>query len=624
MTILHAGNFLQTLRYRKSLTQNNFANKLNVHPVTQTRREAGKQLYAKNIHMDEEIIYLHLDNQHMDVLAKRQDLIYALDKNEIKNATVLLNEMKNLPNMDTHVNIQFICSQEARLAEKQGKPAQHIRALVKKGLALTFNKSDKAIPGTTALLYEEPELFHTLARTYAIDDNLPEAIRVLKSLTANLDLLPTWDKDKERQAVPVLLSLARCQHQAGLYYEAAETCKRGIDLSATRRRGLHIPDFIYIQAQIQYAQGQDCTQLLSCVYFCYTLLHNFNKAETLRKTARDVMGVTIHTYGVDKLACTPKESTLSSHNELKDCHSIGALIRNLRECKELSLEELAVGICSRATLSRIELDTVSKKAHYIIPLLQRLGRDAHIYALFYLRKEEFLNIQKQENIHMLQTMGNNKKATLLLDELRDKKEYKKYANLQFIKRAEALIFSEENPNAHDEYISMLLEALYITCPQYNERDIDQYTLTHDEIILINSLANYYTNAQDYMRSINIFEKLLYNLRQTHIDKNEKSKMYGTVIYNYSRCLGRAGYRDDALKLIEEGLAFDRECGCLFGLSELIFNKAYNMYMLGDKEKSVPYFLQSYYGVTALENYGFVEHRQIAKKFMKEHLNIIVD
>ena len=253
MAIVDYGNYIQALRYRKLLTQNKTAEKLKKHSSTQSRVEAGKQLPMKKNAADDEFVFFPLDNQPMDVLAKRQDVIYALDKNEIIKASVLLNEMKCLPNMDTPVNKQFLYSQEARLLEQQGKPAPFIREMVIKGLALTFNKPDKTVPGTTALLYEEPELFHTLARTHAQSGNLTEAIRVLKSLEDNFNMLPTWDKDKERRAVPVLLSLARCQWQAGLYNEAEATCRRGIDLSATRRRGLHIPDFLYIQAQLQQA-----------------------------------------------------------------------------------------------------------------------------------------------------------------------------------------------------------------------------------------------------------------------------------------------------------------------------------------------------------------------------------
>jgi len=368
----------------------------------------------------------------------------------------------------------------------------------------------------------------------------------------------------------------------------------------------------------------DNTLLLHCAYFCYTLLYKFNEAEALRTTAQDAMGVTIRTYGVNQLPYNVKEVVYAPHDEIKDCNSIGMLIRTLREQAGLTLHKLAKGICSPANLGKIELDDIQGKMQYVVPLLQRLGRDAHIYCPFHLRKEDFLNVQMQDNIHMLQTRGDYEKSTQLLEKLRDKKAYQSRANLQFIKRVEALNFNRKNPEAKDEYISMLLEALHITCPQYNERDIDRYPLTHDEIILINSLACYYTNTKEYIRSANMFESLLYNLQNAYVDKSEKSKMYGTVIYNYTRCLGRMGQREEALKIIEDGLEFDREWGCLFGLSELTFNKAYNIYMLEDNEKSVPYFMQAYYGITALVKYGFVEHQQIAKNFMKEHLNIIFD
>jgi len=615
MSIIHFGDYIKILRDRKALTQYSIAT--DYHNVTQSRWESGT-------HLPRKIEYNYFEDQPMNIIAMRWDLIRALDKNAVARTSELLNEMERFPNMDAPVNKQFIFSQKARLWEQEDKPPNNILELIIEALAQTFHMPDTSIPGTTPLLYEEPELFHTLARMRAKNGNLNEAIRVLQSLETNLSLLPAWDKDKERQSVPVLLSLTRVLQQAGNYNEAEAAGQRGIDLSATRRQGLHIPDFLYLQAQARYAQNVDCTHQLRCAYFCYTLLNKIEAAEELRRIARIKMKVDIDTYGVEKLTHTVPSHSIQNRDDIQECKTLGELLRTLRENAGLSLQAIAEGICSYKVLSKIERDDIQGKMQYIIPLMQRLGRDAFIYFPFPLRKDDFINMQIKEKIHMLQTRGDYKKAAQLVDFLRDKKDFKTRTNLQFIKRVDALYFNEENPDAHEEYINRLLEALHITCPQFNERDIERYPLTHDEIILINALAGHYLTMGDYERSANIFERLINNLRHMYVDKSEQARMYTTVLFNYSTCLGRANQINKAMRLIEEGLEVDQEWGCLFGLSELTFNKAYNLFKLGEEEKSVPYFMQAYYGVTTLLQYGFKQHQKIARDFIKEHFGINLD
>ena len=62
--------------------------------------------------------------------------------------------------------------------ELKGEDAAEILPLVKEGLRQTFEDFDETSPGDNVLIFEEPELFHILARLYARLGKIHEAIRI--------------------------------------------------------------------------------------------------------------------------------------------------------------------------------------------------------------------------------------------------------------------------------------------------------------------------------------------------------------------------------------------------------------------------------------------------------------
>ncbi|MCL2189501.1 MAG: helix-turn-helix transcriptional regulator [Defluviitaleaceae bacterium] len=621
MSIVNYSEYIKQLRLRKQMTQDKAAEGMGYHVVSLSRVETGVHLPRAAKLPKGELAFSHLDDQSMDVLAERHRLITALDKHETREAAQILAELEVLPNFDTPVNKQFILSQKARLLEQQGQPPEAVMPLVQEGLRQTYGEAEIEITENTAHILEEAPLFHTMARTYRRMGDLPQAIRILKALESSISKLPTWDKDREKQQVPVLLTLAQCQLQIKDYDEAVQTCIRGFDYSATRSQGLCAPNFLYIQAKAKHAlQHNDYAPLLRNAYFCYTMLHKKEAAEELLAAAAN-MGVIINTYGVDKLEYAPRPKAVYARGELANYKNIGEMIKDLRKKARLTLAELSQGICGVANLQKIETGAIQGKMQYIVPIMQRLGRDAYLYCPFYLKREDFLNAQMQENIYMLQVMGDYKKAAKLINRLKKKKGYDKSANLQFIKMVEALNFSAMQEEPSDAYPDMIMKVLYITCPKFDEHNIESYPLTQNETILIGELANYYVDIQDYTRAAKMYNCLLNNIRKTDIDETEKACIYAALVYNYSRCLGRMGKRHDALFILDEAIDFDRDRERLFLLPELLFNKAYNLYELGKKEESLPCFAQAYYGVVTFIKYGLAEHEKIIKRVIYERFKL---
>jgi len=197
-------------------------------------------------------------------------------------------------------------------------------------------------------------------------------------------------------------------------------------------------------------------------------------------------------------------------------------------------------------------------------------------------------------------------------------------NVQFIKMIRAILFAVGCSGPNAEYPVMLLDALKITCPDFDERNIEKYRLTFYETAIITQYARYFGDAGDPKHAVDIFRRLRHNLTTNYADEVMRSRMFSIIITDYSTCLGRANQRNEALAVISEGEQFERYHGRLTMLADLTFNKAYNMYMLGKEKESLPYFALSYYSASMFSEYGRADDQKTIKDFVETHFNLEFD
>ena len=569
-----------------------------------------------------------LENQPMEVYTLRYYLIQALDNKDVINAEPLLEEISLYIDTDNPIDHQFILCQKARLLELKGKPVDEIMPLVIEGLMQTLDDFDENSPGDNVLIFEEPELFHTLAKLYARQGNLSKAIKILKEIYTGLQLLPTGERERDRRLVPVMLSLTNVLLQAGENNEALTVCEAGLHFSAMRSIGRGTPELLHCKgkALLQLGKMHECEQPLIQAYATYLLLGENNKAAELLIEAKEMWGISVAIHGMDKIDIPQRIIAPYARGKLVKCDNIGAMIKTLRIEAGLTLKDLCQGICSIPALSKLENGETGRGDMYVIePILQRLGRDPLLYCNFFLRKDDFKARELRDSIHLSLIHNNHDKARKDLDKLKSYKPYQSRANLQFVRRVEiALLCNEGKIKSPDELENMLLDALRLTCPNFNEDDVRRYPLTLDESIIISSLAAHYMETGNLRRASKIYEALIDNLDRRYVDEYEKARMYSTVIFDYSTCLGRMDRRVEALDVIEKAGIFCITRGRLPILASLVFNKAYNLFKREGMDKSLPYFVLAYYGFVVFKDYGKTMHMKITHDFICKTFNIKLD
>ena len=652
MSVMNIPKLVSGLRIRTGLTREmlTFSNLL-MDSSTRYRLENGKtrptlknfESYMKDIDLPlEGFIYPLLENQPARVHIICNHLVQALELGDTTLAQSLLDELEILPGFKYELNRQFLLCKKARLWLLQGKPTSQIYPLIYESINITYDNFDENDLSQKILVLEEPELIHALACTNALEGKRDEAIRLLNYMQHCLKVIPNTDKEKEQLFTAILLTLSKCQLEENDYDGVLITCDLGIDFSINYKQGRLTPEFEHNKALAMYKlrNKEKCCLYVRHAYMGYVLLGEINSARSLQFESVDKLNVSLNLYGIDKIECEDVPKAIYNRGKHIAGSNPGEMIYYLRNEHKISLANLSCGICSESTLSRIESGTQNNKPKVVYDvfimelMMQRMGCDIHLYHNFFLDKNAFVAVNLRDKINRLLTQKKTSEAMDYLNELESvthfctpsaNKEYR--MNRQFIAMAKATVFSNTHGYEHSDLVKMLLSALLITCPHFDERDIDKHPVayTYNELFLINQLAMHFNEIGDTHRAVDIYAQVHRNLNEKYIDELEKARMYSSVLFNYSTYLGKIKKYDKTLEILEEIEQFERSRSRLTNLPKIVFNKGYNKLMLGaDAKDVIPHFILAYYGCSLLANYGLAHDMLIIRNFMTERFNIILD
>jgi len=611
-----------------SLIDESSLRRIEADKLNPTLETLGTLIEAVNIPTSN-FIYSKLENQSMYLFHACDQLSKSLDIGDVATAEELVAMLEISRGFDRGIPLQFILSKKARLWELQNKPPEQILQLIEEGMRITFDAYGTSNFVNTALLIEEVELLHTKAKVFAKSGKINLSIKILEQMISNISKLPRTDRDKEKQYAPLLLSLATFLLQIGDYNEALLVCAKGTKFSAIHAQGQLNPEFEAVRARALLAlhRKNECKAPLQHAYFGYMLLGDTVKAEHILRMAECEFDITFELYGVNELDIQKHTSMPHSYNHIDaiKCDDLGTMITALRKKANLSFGQLSCGICSKSTLHRIESNTVQASYFTIESIMQRLGRNVDLYKNYFLSKDDFIALQLRSRIHLSITEKKLDETSILLHEFETLKAVKHSSVLQqHAKFAKAILSNYEQLEPHHDYSNMLIDAIKITCPQFNENDIEQYHLTLTEMSIINAYAGYYGSMGDLERSLRIYDGLYRNIKGKQLDDDEKSKIISSVLFNYSTILSRFEQFQHALAVIDEGENYMKHRMQLIRLPNFAYNKGYNLFHLGKETESIPYHAMAYYGASIFAKCGQKSNLKVIRQKVKERFDIVFD
>lgn len=226
------------------------------------------------------------------------------------------------------------------------------------------------------------------------------------------------------------------------------------------------------------------------------------------------------------------EPTIIRADKTAPCpYRIGDVIRDRRTSLSITLTKLCSGLCSKATLSKIENGTQMPGKYLADALLQRLGLEGDAFYPFCGEKEfEFLEKERKLVDYCSLKGGNNYSlARALLKELDTVATTAKKPLIRQICISDQLLVMEHREERIEEYLSLAREGLRCTIPDFDERKLQHYSLSYIELSLLNQLAIGYRMAGNRIQAIQLLYRLLEYYDQKEYSLRVKERTFPVTL-----------------------------------------------------------------------------------------------
>ena len=309
---------------------------------------------------------------------------------------------------------------------------------------------------------------------------------------------------------------------------------------------------------------------------------------------------------------------------------LGEVIRQRRVELRLTQEEVCEGICEPITISRMENGKQTPSRNRVKALLQRLGLpDDRFYGLLSAKELEISRLEKEIvscNVRFERAEGEEKKvaraeALAKLQALEQVIDGDDTLSQQLILRSRYLLGTEQGSYDFETGMAMLLEAMRLTKPRFDIRQIEKGLYTEQEVKLINNMAQCCIRAGKHLDAIDILRQLLGYL-QTSWEKILPHRAHIPFIaYNYARELGIVKRYAEAIDIAEEAKNICVNYGHYQFLPGLLAVLAECCFFIGDSARSAALYRQAYYLYEAIKN---EKDRSIIQAEARERLGLILE
>ncbi|MBU5452958.1 helix-turn-helix transcriptional regulator [Pseudoflavonifractor sp. MSJ-30] len=305
---------------------------------------------------------------------------------------------------------------------------------------------------------------------------------------------------------------------------------------------------------------------------------------------------------------------------------IGDVIRQKREALGLTQADLADGICSVVSISRIESGIQSPKLPLLRAILGRLDLPENRYFLwafnaeqhteFLLKRMDALVAQYEKN----STDENRirKEVSQIVEELKADTIHFDVFTQQRIVCAQLTLGKEGRPYTPLEKREKLFSVIRMTCPKFDVHNIAKGRYSTFEIRILNQLGITYLLEPNKSEAASFFQQLY-----TYVKKNFQeipiAKSYlCPIISNYVRSLMLEEQYAQAICLAEEGRRLCLENSYYFPLVEFLDELAEANCFLRKPDRGREFFLHAYAFAVITED---KVAEQAISDDMKRHLGI---
>lgn len=256
-------------------------------------------------------------------------------------------------------------------------------------------------------------------------------------------------------------------------------------------------------------------------------------------------------------------------------YGMGDAIHEMRMRAGCTQEELAYGICTPGTLSRIENGKEVASKQVFEALCQRLCGMCHMGISFDTKIEmQRSKFRRQALLYLEQR--ELEKAKLALEGYHALKETDNPFCLQFALYTQA-VYQAIQREREEEILPKLEQALEITMPNYKERmqaAKRKILLTYDEVYIMSNIGIAYAKNAQLEKAFHIFYYLKGYLESQRLELSESLKVYAMILGNFAWILEQQGRFEEAVKHCDTGIRICHLTGKYTVLPHLFCIKAW--------------------------------------------------
>ena len=293
---------------------------------------------------------------------------------------------------------------------------------------------------------------------------------------------------------------------------------------------------------------------------------------------------------------------------------VGDFLRETRLRKGYTQEEVSYGICTPASLSRIENGAQKPGRLILEKLFERLGTENNLFNSFVSREEMELYSAIQELIRNITDDAVSKIETQIevVEKLAVNTSELEHQCLYFAKGE----LARQKEKDDEKAMEMYMKAIHITLPDFDGKNpLRNNLLTFDEIMIINSIAILYGNSENVITAIQLDMWLKEYMENKIVDGKMKTTKYPMIMYKLSCWLEDKGCYREELRMAEQGIDFCVKYGNLALFPKLVLNKGGALVKMGDNENARKYLHQA---ITIFDAMGKLEIVQQVTAWCKDN------
>lgn len=262
-------------------------------------------------------------------------------------------------------------------------------------------------------------------------------------------------------------------------------------------------------------------------------------------------------------------------------YGIGEAIRAMRIRCGYTQEELAYGICTTGTLSKIE-NGKSITSKRVFEALSGRMMGLHHVCISCDTEQEMQRSKLCKQTLMYLEQRKMEDAERVMQEYSQLKDEKNPFCQQFVLYTQA-IYQAIKKEREEEILPKLQQALEQTMPNsatlFRKRKI--ILLTYDEIYILSNLGIAYSKNKETEKAFYILHYLKYYIEQQKLDMTESLKVYPMILGNFAWILERHGRFEEAVRHCDAGIEVCLMTGKYTILPHLLCTKAWSLAASGN-------------------------------------------